>query len=774
MQKLLISLLAIGLPLNAMAWQSGDESIRGPLRALIPHAPTELNNEHGLIWQQSMQFAGLPVALVSEFDAVYWTDNVGFPAPLTSSNTQTTRPYALNGMSALPDHSFSLWDWAAGNLTCPIGAPDGSAVECHAAVGDMGPVGARHFLPQAQLTYNHYHTLALDRARQCAALGSDLDDAGSDIDNGLDADDYITECEREALLLEAFGQHFLQDAWAIGHMWERWGSSDIEDFADDDLAGAVAMGAALIHGAEPVLDVADDLSSSLSPDVDFSQNGSVSAGTGDLNLAELNNNALYAAQRTGLLRCAAAGIRAVYSETPMRSGAMGAYSGPGTLATNTELLGNACFGQRATDEAMLVAIGLSGNSVVRDVQLTGATTLTRNTGVELDELSEFFRLELLRLLSVSWLSELGESDLPTSGLASGNGALSEFMGVEPNAAFDELAPYVDPEIASEWPLPAGESIGAQNNAFDARPSRVLARVFNRSHLTGWCGEAEASPAALRDQFQAAPTGARLALCEEFTIRHVRPVGGQSLCEAVGLGTFTILAEAGQSAANGANLFCNPPPPLEITAELQEPNPFVASVTVDLPGGGGTDTDNDNSLPVSVSADVDDVDHEIEGEIDSDAGISISGPSATFTGSVDARLALSRLQLLSAFGGEASGNIEWSVSFTISTDADYRLTVNTSGSVSGFPTQCTGALGVLLTENVSGDLQAFYADGCGASYPNAISQQVEGTLAAGTYELTITSDTPLAADWLLEGSLGDPELLIDSTFELRIVEEGEDF
>ncbi len=28
-------------------------------------------------------------------------------------------------------------------------------------------------------------------------------------------------CETEAKVLEAIGQHYLQDAWSMGHLWER-------------------------------------------------------------------------------------------------------------------------------------------------------------------------------------------------------------------------------------------------------------------------------------------------------------------------------------------------------------------------------------------------------------------------------------------------------------------------------------------------------------------------------------------------------------------------
>jgi hypothetical protein len=200
---------------------------------------------------------------------------------------------------------------------------------------------------------------------------------------------------------------------------------------------------------------------------------------------------------------------------------------------------------------------------------------------------------------------------------------------------------------------------------------------------------------------------------------------------------------------------------------------VASVAVNLPGGDG-DSESDPSLPIDLTAEASDADHEAEAGLASEVDIDINGSSATISGSVDASFTLTRLQLLSGLGGDASGNTSWSVSFTVSATADYRLSVDTSGSSSGLPGDCDGSLGVLLTDSSPGDLQAFYADGCGESYPNDISEQVEGTLEAGTYVLTVTSNTPLDPGLLLQGSFGNPELLINSTFTLELTEEGENF
>lgn len=41
------------------------------------------------------------------------------------------------------------------------------------------------------------------------------------------------ECERLAMTYDMFGVHFLQDAWAVGHMWMRWGRTRFTDFPED-------------------------------------------------------------------------------------------------------------------------------------------------------------------------------------------------------------------------------------------------------------------------------------------------------------------------------------------------------------------------------------------------------------------------------------------------------------------------------------------------------------------------------------------------------------
>jgi hypothetical protein len=64
----------------------------------------------------------------------------------------------------------------------------------------------------------------------------------------------VKEAELLALAYEGYAQHFLQDRWAMGHMWERWGSPDAVQenrrLEEHLLVGGVA---GLIHGAEALV-----------------------------------------------------------------------------------------------------------------------------------------------------------------------------------------------------------------------------------------------------------------------------------------------------------------------------------------------------------------------------------------------------------------------------------------------------------------------------------------------------------------------------------------
>ncbi len=287
------------------AWTSGPEQSPGPpqarlvltwgrvdLDSLLVSVPVTTPNEHAELLAQAMYEAGLPSSLFpdpsSPFFATVFTDATAnvpllFPAsPIPSVNPVTlsaatgrqTRAYTLPGFASLPDHSYALWDWATGNETCPGDTVDPNAgtdsVTCHTFSKHLGPLNSAHFPPQSLWMYKWYHDVALQRADACSTLYTFL---SSDITfwNSTDAKPikFVQECEREALSIEAVGQHYLQDNWAMGHMWQRWGGPTLASYspvfpyatcalcfsqAEDERERAVVIGlfSGIIHGADAV------------------------------------------------------------------------------------------------------------------------------------------------------------------------------------------------------------------------------------------------------------------------------------------------------------------------------------------------------------------------------------------------------------------------------------------------------------------------------------------------------------------------------------------
>ncbi|WNG17889.1 hypothetical protein [Cystobacter fuscus] len=197
------------------------------------------------------------------------------------------RAFSIDEFAQLPDFSYALWDWARGNETCPLDLPvplnDPQA--CHVFKTHMGAVNSNHFPPQSDQWFDYYHRLALDRATTCrttrAAVWNAEPSARREATDARFAAHWRA-CEVEALAYEAVAQHYLQDSWSAGHMWERWGSTHVDAFPaitakgdtvedhawnDTDLrqrklvvAEMVAALAGTIHGSDAALFEAGRLS----------------------------------------------------------------------------------------------------------------------------------------------------------------------------------------------------------------------------------------------------------------------------------------------------------------------------------------------------------------------------------------------------------------------------------------------------------------------------------------------------------------------------------
>lgn len=162
--------------------------------------------------------------------------------------------------AGLPDYSYGPADWLNKNQTCPIGGPPGYTRYCHDFIGWLGSLNSVHFGSQATRMYGRYHTLALDFAERARVMRARMT-----AEERLAHADALREAEHQALIYEGYAQHFLQDRWAIGHMWERWDGPDRTQIDDRTMPMSLAIGAVagFIHGSESSTGSADAMSSPL-------------------------------------------------------------------------------------------------------------------------------------------------------------------------------------------------------------------------------------------------------------------------------------------------------------------------------------------------------------------------------------------------------------------------------------------------------------------------------------------------------------------------------
>lgn len=551
MRALLLAIVAL-CAARAHAWESAcfkfpNKTLEPGVLAAQPSTPCEPSagpatarerwvgpiDEHRRLWELTREKAGLPGEVSATKSLTIFTgdstvDIAGaqsptlVPAPFEAASRVAFRSYSLGEFTQLPDFSWSLWDWASGHETCPLEGAS-SLADCHDFAAHMGPVNSNHFVPQSRSYYAHYHQLALSRAADCRALRTRLSGSGSRFEP------FEKDCELEALTLEAIGQHYLQDAWSMGHMWERWGSSTLTDFPGDtveekrDRAVLTALVSGFFHGARGVLqalpawttfDVNDAMCAPWD-EVQFKTlAGEQGRGVGDAYLETFRVGAPYALQSSTFFQCAVSGLLEVYAAAGERHGA--ASPEPGFVSVDPT--SDRCFGQRATNEA--VAAGAAVNLKIAGLQssipidarfvsfflpkvarASGKVPVTPRVRNE-------FRFELQRVVTIARLR--AKDDPQGTSLATGD--WSTFMGVKPNGGYTGIASYID----APWPWdPANER------------TQHLQRTFHRAHAKELC---EQTTAATLDALKARaadaslPPDARAAACQacvELTVRHLR-------------------------------------------------------------------------------------------------------------------------------------------------------------------------------------------------------------------------------------------------------------
>ena len=509
-------------------------------------------DEHRQFFETSRALAGLPeevseAVAIRVFTGSDPVDVAGAEAPslvpvaFWEAERVQTRRFTAGELAQLPDFSYALWDWALGNETCPLPGLAIDAAACHGFKSHMGAVNSNHFLPQAGSFYARTHGLAVARAGECATMRDALGDDAHRFER------YLKACEHEALSIEAFAHHYLQDAWSMGHMWTRWGSPDLDDFVDD--AGAVdrrravlvALSAGIIHGARGVLqsqlpawsglDVNDAMCAPRDG-VEWRDGRGLgrAAGLGDDYLDQIATPG-FADQYEQAFSCATSGLIEVYQ-------AAGAHHGeldpPAAGLRLIDPSSSMCLGQRATNQAMHHGMGLDwvdplGNQrhiamdgrTLTNVLLAGASAF--GGGVIPGPLRDRYRVDMARITSAAriWAQYLPlQTDLA-------EGEIGALVGVETNDHFDDktpLATYVDPQLP--WP---GTADADTPDA--AARATALARLFHRGHAADWCAEIGAEQLdALRARADddALDVDARAAACEactEFAERHLRVGSG---------------------------------------------------------------------------------------------------------------------------------------------------------------------------------------------------------------------------------------------------------
>jgi hypothetical protein len=528
----------------------GPESARGDWHGSL---------EHQLMWQYTSDIAGLPSQLLEAYEVTAYTNgstvNVNgsqepslIPAEFTAATQAHNRSIYIADFSQLADLSYSLWDWASGNETCPLG--NGIATEaCHDLKIHNGAVNSNHFVPQAFETYKHYHDLAMDMAKQCASVANA---AGPNPSEHL-LNDYLLPCEKLALLYESIGHHFLQDAWSMGHMWERWGSSDKDLMSDHFDALAVGATTGLIHGVRSSFqeqlgflgDFNDALCAPVHEEVRFKYPDSdvTYPATGDLYFdaviaadesANLHEHGEFSEQKRRLLSCGAQGMLEVYR-------ASGQFHGTASPSHDLEdvdpTLEADCFGQRATNAAMKKGGGIDvlwGGFWPYHLEIDSYTATTAvlvgsaDAADNYDDLSWWelwrkqsqYRRDLSRMVSKMALY----AKIDPEGTQLATGGLGELMNIQPNGYYVDIGRGV----ASYSDVSLGKHRQAQPSK--TLTSTAVTRLFQDAYGPVWCDrysgpEGYEALATLKSRVAQAPNSehqaAACGVCASVVKRHIR-------------------------------------------------------------------------------------------------------------------------------------------------------------------------------------------------------------------------------------------------------------
>jgi len=517
MRILCIILFLIFLPMKLVGWESH------------PREPNA-KDENGDM-QFSSEHKELTIRALSDADAythTELTDLCGITKDYNEADmgwaTLKYRSFCADNFSELPDYFHSMEDYIYQGKNCPplLGW---DSKDCHSFEHFMGGLNATHFPPQTKTNYTQYHKIALALRDKGNALSSLLVAFDAETEYG----EYVTQCRTEALLYESIGQHYLQDQWAMGHMWYRWGGPEVSDFVVDTMdllnwtpdaqqaaiSYSMTIGAVsgMIHGwkstVDPILKdgpfdfLANDALSYYSTGVNWTRPGNYInyAGTGDLfknEQLDANTN-----QKHYLDTCMDESIKQVI------------YTGFGQ--TDSEISKD-CWNNFATNKAMAIGLGYSPSTLaiiavkaaegkLSDVNLPRQFQylndyVLKNAGRELMELATVFLWAALKDPLDTYLAEgftTSDRDVP----------LQLFFTL-PNNKYDRYPSYFDP--ARNAPGDPADQVFAGKIGNDLFGVRQV-KYFNKCHADVFCKDAS----LINDYRQNCEAGSfiKCEICEEL-------------------------------------------------------------------------------------------------------------------------------------------------------------------------------------------------------------------------------------------------------------------
>ena len=427
--------------------------------------------------------------------------------------------------AGLPDFSWSVYDWINKNTLCAglPGVGNLLGCDCHLFAGWFGLFNANHFGSQSRTMYRRYHRIALALAARARDLRQRIEQSTLPA-NAEALRDYAREAELEALVFEAVGQHFLQDRWSMGHMWERWGGADVPTTRPDFLdLGQAAMAGGLMHGHEGLSGVPDPMCSPVvglfgAEPVQWRRESTApEPGVGDYRLEDVYDGFLFdtdtplavPVQRARMIECSAAGwaevIRAFGAN---RNGRLGAWDVELVGAPSFDVLGNeACWDQWATNAA--ISSGWFEASLITgiDVLLKGRLGLA-TAAAPVDCIP--FRGGRPATDWAAGVARIALANHPILGDPQGTtlarGGLGPLGDAPSGDAYASYVPeYTEPENLDQLPVSAPQT-GMDREA--------VYGFFNRAHSDYWCMGIDAELERLRGSTDPV----KLAACEYLADR----------------------------------------------------------------------------------------------------------------------------------------------------------------------------------------------------------------------------------------------------------------